>query len=146
MSTSPSMFVMPTKHTMIKAAVAGGSFSAAEYFLLQNKNIESVAYNGAAIAGGVLAISTVSETLLGLVNTPFVAAGASMTGTVKGIEQRVLEIAGGAGAGMLLSQFVFKTQMTQRDMGVKLGMIVAGDLLGEAVADMLVGNSIDLFA
>ena len=146
MSTTTSMFAMPTKHTMIKAAVAGGGFGAAEYFILKNRNVEACAYNAAAIAGGILAISTVSETLLTAVNSPFVTAGTSMTGTVKGIEQRVLEIAGGAGAAMLLSQFVFKTQMTQRDMGMKLGMIVAGDLLGEAVADMMVGNSIDLFA
>ena len=140
------MFVMPSKHTMLKAAVAGGCFSAGEYFILKNLNVNTVAYNGMAVAGGILAISTVSESLLTIVNSPFVEKGTPMTGTVKGIEQRVLEIAGGAGGAMLLSQLVFQTQMSQRDMGAKLSLIVACDLLGEAVADMMTGTDIDLFA
>lgn len=146
MSTKSSVFAMPSKHTMIKAAVAGGGFAAVEHFVLKNPNLEASVYSGLAIAGGIIAISTVSETILTAVNSPFIDKGTTMTGVTKGIEQRVLEIAGGAGGAMLLSQFVFKTQMSQRDMGMKLGMIVAGDLIGEAVADMMIGNDIDLFA
>ena len=143
---STSLIQMPDQHTMIKAAVAGGAYAAGEYYVLNNRDTMGVAYNGLATAGGILAISTVDEAILSVLNWPFVKKGEKMGGFVKGMEQRVLEVAGGVTGSLILSQFVFKTAMPNpRDLGMKVGMIVAADLLGEAVADMFMGNALDLF-
>ena len=144
--SKPSILSMPTGHTIIKAGVAGGAFALAEHLVLKNGNIEACAMNGASIAGGIVAISTVSESILGTLNSPFVEKGGSMTGMVKGIEQRVLETAGGAGGAFAINYFLFKAQLSQRDMMTKLGMIVVADLIGEAVADLMTGQDFDLFA
>lgn len=144
--SKPSVFSMPTGHTMIKAGVAGAAFGLAEHLVLKNGNIEACAMDGASVAGGIIAISTVSESLLGTLNAPFLDKGASMTGMVKGIEQRVLETVGGAGGAYAINFFLFKAQLSQRDMMTKLAMIVVADLIGEAAADLMTGQDFDLFA
>ena len=137
---------MPDQHDMVKAAVAGAAYAGGEYYVLNNRDAMGVAYNGLAVTGGILAISTVDETILSILNWPFTPKGQKMTGFVKGVEQRVLEIAGGVGGALFLSQYVFKTAMPNpRDLGMKMGLLVASDLLGEAVADIFSGRDIDLF-
>lgn len=142
----PSIIQMPDQHTMIKATVAGGAYAVGEYYVLNNRDTMSVAYNGLATAGGILAISTVDETILSVLNYPFVKKGETMNGFVKGVEQRILEVAGGVGGSLVLSQFVFKTAMpNNRDLGMRIGMIIACDLLGEALADIFMSRDLDLF-
>ena len=144
-SSSPPFFQMPDAHALVKAATAGGAFAAGEYYVLKNYNMEQVGYNGATVAAGILLADSVSEGLVSILNLPFTAFKITPSGIVKGIEYRVLEIAGGAAAATLLNHYMLKTPMTQRDMGIKLGMIVGADLLGEAVADTMTGRDLNLF-
>ena len=63
----------------------------------------------------------------------------------KGIEQRIIEILGGTMGVYALNHFVLKNEYTVQQMLPKMAIIAVADLVGEGIADVMMGERFDLF-
>ena len=127
-------------HTILKAVVAGGVAAAADHLVMKNPNLQSCAMFGGATAAGVFGVSLVIDPILHMIptHTPLGNLG-------KGVEQRVVEILGGTAGVYALNHFVLKNEYTVQQMMPKMAIIAVADLVGEGIADVMMGEKVDFF-
>ena len=63
----------------------------------------------------------------------------------KGVEQRVVEILGGTAGVYAMNHFLLKNEYSIQQMLPKMGIIAVADLVGEGVADVMMGEKVDFF-
>ena len=119
-------------HAVAKPVVAGLVAGALDQYVLKGGRIEESAMFGAAVGAGIFSVSWV-EPLVG----PYFPTKTPMGAIGKALEGRIVEIACGAGAAYALNRFVLKNEINFNDMMKKLGVIVAADLAGETVCELL---------
>ena len=127
-------------HTILKAVVAGAVAAGADHLVMKNPNLQSCAMFGGATAAGVFGVSLVIDPILRMVptHTPIGNLG-------KGVEQRIVEILGGTAGVYALNHFVLKNEYTVQQMLPKMAIIAVADLVGEGIADVMMGERFDLF-
>ena len=123
-------------HAVAKPLAAGVAAGVADFYLLKSGSMERSAYFAAAVGGGIFAVSWV-EPLVG----PMFPTKTPMGNIGKALEGRIVEIACGAGAAFAMNKFVLKNEYNPNEMLKRLGVIVAADLVGETVCELLlIGN------
>lgn len=119
-------------YAVAKPVFAGATAGILDRFLLKNTDTKSNLMFAGAVAGGLLAVSWV-EPVISKISPSKTPVGIMK----KALEGRVVEIACGSGAAYALNHFVLKNQYSHRDMLYKLGVVVAADLVGEGVSELL---------
>ena len=127
-------------HTILKACVAGAVAAGADHLVMKNPDLKSCAMFGGATAAGVFGVSLVIDLILHMIptHTPIGNLG-------KGVEQRVVEILGGTAGVYAMNHFLLKNEYSIQQMLPKMGIIAVADLVGEGVADVMMGERLDLF-
>ena len=127
-------------HTIVKAVVAGGVAAAADHYAMKNPDWKANAYFGGATAAGIFGISLVIDPIVNLIptHTPVGNLG-------KGVEQRLVEVLGGTAGVYALNRFVLKNEINPNALLYKMAIIAGADLVGEAVADVAMGEKVDIF-
>ena len=119
-------------HAVAKPVVAGLTAGLLDRFLMNNTNTKSNLMFAGAVGAGIFSVSWVEPVMTKMfpTKTPIGHIG-------KALEGRVIEIACGSAAAYGLNYFVLKNEYSNRDMLYKLGLVVAGDLAGEMVSELL---------
>ena len=119
-------------HAVAKPVIAGLTAGLLDRYFMNNTNTRSNLMFGGAVGAGIFSVSWIEPVVSKLfpTKTPIGHIG-------KALEGRVIEIACGSGAAYALNHFVLKNEYTNRDMMYKLGIVVAGDLAGEMVSELL---------
>ena len=119
-------------HAVAKPLAAGVAAGVADFYLLKSGSMERSAYFAGAVGGGIFAVSWVEPIV-----SPFFPTKTPMGNIGKALEGRVVEIACGSGAAYALNRFVLKNEINTSDMLKRLGVIIAADLVGETVCELL---------
>ena len=119
-------------HAVAKPLFAGLTAAVADHYVMKNANIKGCAMFGAAVGGGIFAVSWVEPIVSPLFPTK------TPLGTVgKALEGRAIEIICGSAAAYALNRFVLKNEFNSSDMMKKVGIVIAADLVGETVCELL---------
>lgn len=119
-------------HAVAKPVVAGLVAGALDHFVMKNPDIKGCAMFGAAVGAGIFSVSWV-EPLVG----PYFPTKTPMGAIGKALEGRIVEVACGAGAAYALNRFVLKNELNSNNMMKKVGIVIAADLAGETVCELL---------
>ena len=119
-------------HAVAKPLTAGVVAAAIDHFWLKPAEIKQSALFGAAVGAGIFAVSWVEPLV-----SPLFPTKTNIGHIGKALEGRVIEIACGSAAVYSLNRFVLKNEVNNSDMLKKIGIIVAADLAGETVCELL---------
>ena len=119
-------------HAVAKPLAAGVAAGVADHYLFGRGDMQKSAMFGAAVGGGIFAVSWVEPIV-----SPFFPTKTPMGNIGKALEGRIVEIACGSAAAYALNRFVLKNEINRSDMLKRLGVIVASDLIGETVCELL---------
>lgn len=119
-------------HAVAKPLAAGVVAGAMDHFLMPAGDIKQSAMFGAAVGGGIFAVSWVEPLV-----SPLFPTKTPMGNIGKALEGRIVEIACGSAAAYALNRFVLKNEVNKSDMLKKLGIICAADIAGETVCELL---------
>ena len=116
----------------LKPVVVAGAIVALDKYALNQNNLNNSIYFGLAGAIGIYTASMVTPMI------PKQGSGSFMD--ARTIEGRILEIGLGTGATYGLNKFVFNNDLNPNDLMVKVGVIVAADVIGEYITDYIEGR------
>ena len=119
-------------HAVAKPLVAGVAAAALDHFVMGDPSMKSNAMFGAAVGAGIFAVSWVEPVV-----SPLFPTKTPMGNIGKALEGRIVEIACGSGAAYALNHFVLKNEYNHASMLKKLGIVVAADIIGETVCELL---------
>lgn len=119
-------------HAVAKPLVAGLVAAAADHLVMKNPDIKGCALFGAAVGGGIFAVSWVEPIV-----SPFFPTKTPMGNIGKALEGRIVEILCGSAGAYALNRFVLKNEFNSNNMTKKVGIVIAADLAGETVCELL---------
>lgn len=120
-------------HAVAKPLAAGVVAAALDHFVMKNADVKGCAMFGAAVGGGIFAVSWV-EPIVGPMFPTKTPLGGPLA---KALEGRIVEVLLGSAAAYSLNRFVLKNEINFNDMMKKLGIVIAADLAGETVCELL---------
>ena len=121
-------------HAVAKPLFAGITASALDVALLKTTDYKKAAFFGASVGAGIFAVSWV-EPLIQKASPTHTPISSTL---VKGLEGRIVEVICGSGSAWAFNKYVVKNDYTSHDMMMRLGVIVAADLVGETVCEFLI--------
>lgn len=123
---------------LLKPLISGGAVVALDMFYLKEQNLNNSLIFGGAVAAGVYVGGMLGQ------YAPDISL--PILGNGKGLEQRIVEIASGAGSAFVLNKYVMKNTSYRDDTMQKLGVIIVADLVGELASDVLAGRPLSVFS
>ena len=111
---------------------AGGAVAGLDRFVLGHTNpTQNLAFGGSLAIGKV--VSNLSRPMIATILPSSSLASASS------LNSRILEVAVSAGIAYVVNRYVLKNQFTENPMEIAklLGVLVAGDVIGEYADDFL---------
>lgn len=120
-------------HAVAKPLVAGITAGIADHYVMKKTDLTSNLYFGAAVGGGIFAVSWVEPLV-----SPYFPTKTPVGAIGKALEGRIVEIALGSGAAFAMNRYVLKNDYTQKDLLMRLGIIAVADIIGETVCELLI--------
>ena len=118
----------------LKPILTGGMVVLLDKFALNQSDMNSSLYFGAAAAAGIFAAQTVVPMLPNQGSIGMLDA--------KTLEGRILEIGFGTGATYGINRFILNNDLRPNDLMMKVGVIAAADFISEYIDDYLAGRSL----
>lgn len=123
---------------LLKPVVSAAVAVALDKYYLNENDMNSSLIFGASVGLGTYA---------GIVAGKYVPdMQLPVLGNGKGLSQRVVEIAGGAGTSYVVHKYVFKNANYREDMMQVVGVCAVADLVGELATDFLAGRPLSIFS
>lgn len=117
----------------LKPLIGGGLLVAIDKFYVKETNMQRSLYYGAAGAAGFFLGGIVAQYAPVQEFNFFFSNG-------RNVAERFSEIAAGTASVVILNKFVLKNELNGTDLTSKVMQIVAADIAGEMISEMMLGE------